>query len=295
MKKIGIYLIVISSSLCNTSLYAGTMGSTKSTINEWNGFYVGINAGGWWTSSGVINTFGTPTFANLGFELKNDPIMMEQALTTNATNKLSINTQGFIGGGQIGYNHQFSKKLMIGLDVDIDGTTQSQKDTSITKQTPITGESWTGTYPSSLSVSKNIDYIGTVRGRFGMLLRPTLLIYGTGGVAYGGVSFKTLFEQSTNITLPYDNFFPAFSASNNISQTRTGWAAGGGGEWMFQSNWSAKVEYLYTDLGSINTNSNLTQNINSPGSVGPLSGANMSSSARFAQNMVRVGVNYHFA
>ena len=64
-----------------------------------------------------------------------------------------------------------------------------------------------------------LDYIGTVRGRAGRLSTPTLLVYGTAGFAYGGVS--------------------AWSQTN----IRSGWTAGGGLEWMFAPNWSAKVEY----------------------------------------------------
>src|ERR1700682_3333400 len=38
--------------------------------------------------------------------------------------------------------------------------------------------------------------------------------------------------------------------SGSFSGTRIGYAVGAGGEWMLSSNWSAKLEYLYYDLGS---------------------------------------------
>jgi len=69
-----------------------------------------------------------------------------------------------------------------------------------------------------------------VRGRAGYLITPTLLLYGTAGFAYGDVT--------------------AFQRSN----TSTGWTAGGGAEWLFSPNWSAKVEYLYVDLDSSGIN-----------------------------------------
>ena len=289
MKKIALSLIAISSTLCGEIVSAGEMGPINVSSNQWTGFYLGANAGGWWTSSGTVNTVGTPTFAATGFP-GTDTTIMSQALAANATNQFSMNTGGFIGGGQIGYNRQFSKKIVLGLDVNIDGLMQSKKFATTTKAPQITGVFGTGPYPATISVSKNIDYLGTVRGRLGTLLKPTLLIYGTGGLAYGRVTFNTSFAQSAN--LPVGALWPEFSVANKISKNRTGWTAGGGGEWMFRPKWSAIVEYLYYDLGTINTYSNLTQ-IYTTGV--PFAAANMRSSTRFAASSVRVGVNYHFS
>ena len=80
-----------------------------------------------------------------------------------------------------------------------------------------------------------------MRGRFGYLLMPTLLIYGDGGLAYGGVNVSTSIFQAN---LP---FTPAFASFGNLSGTEVGWTAGGGVEWMFLPNWSVKAEYLYYD------------------------------------------------
>ena len=99
----------------------------------------------------------------------------------------------------------------------------------------------------------------------GVLIVPSFLPYATGGVAHGGAS-------------------------------RVGYAVGAGGEWMLSSNWSAKLEYLYYDLGSatyatgglaIDAGSSLQ------GGVGTDAVAT-STTVRFNDNIVRVGVNYHF-
>jgi outer membrane immunogenic protein len=95
-----------------------------------------------------------------------------------------------------------------------------------------------------------------VRGRVGYLFIPTLLIYGTGGFAYGQVD--------------------AFGLSN----TATGWTAGGGAEWLFAPNWSAKIEYLYVSLYNNNWNGG--------------GGFNFGSNYNPQFNVVRAGVNYHF-
>ena len=82
------------------------------------------------------------------------------------------------------------------------------------------------------SANANLSWFGTVRGRVGYLITPTLLIYGTGGFAYGQVD------------------------AWGLASTNTGWTAGGGVEWMFAPHWSAKVEYLYVDLSGSNSLNN---------------------------------------
>jgi outer membrane immunogenic protein len=62
---------------------------------------------------------------------------------------------------------------------------------------------------------------------------------------------------------------------------------------MFLPNWSAKVEYLYYDLGTVNTNQLLTQINVGAGGI-PWGAATVHSSTRFNGNVVRAGINYHF-
>jgi len=101
-----------------------------------------------------------------------------------------------------------------------------------------------------------LPWFGTVRGRAGYLFTPTLLLYGTAGFAYGGVDVW------------------------GLSNTRTGWTAGGGVEWMFMPNWSVKAEYLFLDLDS-------------GGATGTF-GWNFGNHFHPQINVVRAGVNYHF-
>jgi len=77
---------------------------------------------------------------------------------------------------------------------------------------------------------------------------PDLVLYGTGGLAYGRV------DASANWRFdPEQGQAPA-----SVSKTKVGWTAGAGAEWMFARNWSAKLEYLYVDLGSESAIGNLT-------------------------------------
>ena len=65
----------------------------------------------------------------------------------------------------------------------------------------------------------------------------------TGGLAYGDVSYSSTDPISGRVGT--DSAYPAA-----FSRTKVGWTAGAGAEWAFAPNWSAKIEYLYIDLGN---------------------------------------------
>ena len=141
------------------------------------------------------------------------------------------------------------------------------------------------------TASRSLDYIGTVRGRLGYLITPTLLAYATGGLAYGGVnSSVSIFQTILGNTDPIPA--PPSILGGGYSNTRAGWTAGGGMEWMFMPNWSAKVEYLYYDLGSVTAALSPAVQIFPPSAVYWASATTVSS--RLNGNIVRAGVNYHF-
>jgi outer membrane immunogenic protein len=175
-------------------------------------------------------------------------------------------------------------------------------------------------------VKANTNWIGTIRGRLGYLVNPNFLVYGTGGLAYGGVT-----ASSTNYVIgrlvsatetPSDALnqnipISTIPGQGNISATLVGWTAGGGVEWMASQNWSIKAEALYYDLGSVSMNSSpivglkpdlsaMLQNnlipVN-PSVLSSLFGYNVGAPAtanvpvtrvRFDGVIVRAGVNYHF-
>jgi outer membrane immunogenic protein len=259
----------IAAALTVGSAFAADLPSTKAPPYlppppppMWTGFYVGLNAGGTWSDSNSVDTasFATiPGTAALFANLASASVPVGQS-------------GGFIGGGQIGYNWQFSNNFVAGIEADIQGVAHSGN----------SGSAATAFFPvvTTLSSTKTLDYLGTVRGRLGYLVTPTLLAYGTGGLAYGGVSSNTSIQQ-----FGLTNGFVGLGAGN-FSDTRVGWTAGGGVEWMFWPNWSAKAEYLYYDLGSVTYAGSLN--------VGPIGYAIPLSTARFNGHIVRAGVNYHF-
>lgn len=112
-----------------------------------------------------------------------------------------------------------------------------------------------------------------------------VLIYGTGGFAYG----------YTNNTYSFAGFMTSVygQASSGVStfgNTQLGWVAGGGIEWSPFSfpSWSTKVEYLYTDLGT--TNQNLVSSYSTSAQYNMVGVKTHPTSF----NTVRVGLNWHF-
>ncbi|PWB82664.1 MAG: porin family protein [Methylocystaceae bacterium] len=257
----------------------------------WTGFYLGLNAGYTFSDSNSVNTVVTPTGASAGWPhgAGVDTIPHLSALSAATSGRAPINSDGFIGGGQIGYNYQFGNSFVAGIEADIQGIAGSRRSANAWSVAAV-GPTDPSNYIGSSAASKSLDYLGTVRGRLGFLFTPTLLVYGTGGLAYGGVSTSSSIFASNDVYSPSNHLPPVFGGSA-FSDTRVGWTAGGGLEWLFLPNWSAKVEYLYYDLGSVTTNFAFPQVDNSSGLSASFGGQ---STTRFNGHIVRAGVNYHF-
>ncbi len=256
----------------------------------WTGFYVGLNAGGTWANSNNISTVAAP----IAVPSAVNPAAwgpLAGALALSASSFIGGgNNGGFIGGGQVGYNWQFYNSFVVGIEADIQGIAGSRgNNVAAVSGAPVAGfppEAYTGVS----TARRSVDYLGTVRGRLGWLFTPTLLLYGTGGLAYGGVNLNTAFVGIETPT--FAGGAPIFGGTA-FSDTRVGWTAGGGIEWMFLPNWSAKVEYLYFDLGNVTANGFV---VHTPGVLvaGPIAAAATQTTTRFNGNIVRAGLNYHF-
>ncbi|MGA9601552.1 MAG: outer membrane beta-barrel protein, partial [Methylocystis sp.] len=189
------------------------------------------------------------------------------------------------------------RSWVVGIEADIQGVTATGGGTNLISAAPL----GTPFVPGSVVgggtyASKSLDYIGTVRGRIGALINPALLVYVTGGLAYGGVNSSTSQLQSGVGAIFGPALTPAWGASGSYSDTRTGWTAGAGLEWMFWPNWSAKVEYLYYDLGTVNYSSGVSGSF---ANVAPIPGQPLFlngtwTTARFDGHIFRAGLNYHF-
>jgi outer membrane immunogenic protein len=262
----------------------------------WTGFYVGLNAGGTFANSnrqtiGVGPVAADAAWRNAYGNQINNLIAFSSAASAAGYNG---NNGGFIGGGQIGYNWQVMGKFVAGMEADIQGVANSNGSRAFATGAPVAGSQFGDAWLGNHSVRGNLQYLGTVRGRLGWLVMPTLLVYGTGGLAYGGLSLNTTSSiySVTGSGALSDGVAPAIGGVN-FSNTQVGWTAGGGLEWMFMQNWSAKVEYLYYDLGTLTQNFALASydNGNNANATAVFGGQ---ARARVNGNIVRAGVNYHF-
>jgi outer membrane immunogenic protein len=225
-------------------------------VSNWNGWYVGINAGGGFQSQeatlsstgpfGLLPLFGLPAAGAIGVPMW---------------------VSGPLGGFTVGWNWQAGWWLA-GIEADID----CANITGISNLTPPFGA--VGTFAG---VTNTLDRLGTVRGRLGVLAGTNFLLYGTAGFAYG----RNTLEVTVIQPAPFVNVY------NQDRATKTGWTAGGGVEWNFISNWTVKGEYLYVDLGS-QTTTGLFSTV-----AGPLTG-NITATNNDRYHILRIGVNYIF-
>lgn len=215
---------------------------------NWTGFYVGVNVGGSWGHQDV--TFDSPA----GIITNRDHI------------------DGVIGGGQVGYNWQGpGSPWVFAIEADIQGSGQKSSNSFVTPNTLFCGAACFVVPGNSISYEDKLEWFGTVRGRIGYAIgdRGTWLPYVTGGLAYG----ETKISGSGTLA---GGAATAFS----VSDVRVGWVVGAGIEWAFADRWSAKLEYLFMDLGS---DPGIVENTTTTVTTG-----------RMTDNIARVGVNLRF-
>jgi outer membrane immunogenic protein len=261
-------------------------------VATWTGFYVGANVGANWNNDKTIIS-SNPTFASILLQtLPPFFTAMFNAYTPSGNGALPANSSGqFVGGGQIGYNYQLAR-LVLGIEADIQSGSHSTA--SRVNSTTASFLFSSSNVVSSLTAQSSLDYLGTVRGRIGGLVTPTLLAYGTGGLAYGHVhSAVDIVQTAVGTGQNAGQFLVTPGSGGVFSQMRTGWTIGGGIEWMFVPNWMAKVEYLHYDLGSVSYGAG-TRTTVLGGVPGPAWTLVSNTTTRFSGDVVRVGVNYKF-
>ena len=142
----------------------------------------------------------------------------------------STDPTGALGGAQLGYNYQFSSWLL-GIEAEFDGTS-AQGSTNFVG--PSTGGPGTGT---AISVFGDHRWYTTVSGRLGYVM-GSLLLYAKGGGAWMNA------DDKLNVTTN------GVTVNSSMSNTRSGWNAGVGLEYLLFPRWSAKFEYDYLDFGT---------------------------------------------
>jgi outer membrane immunogenic protein len=256
-------------------------------VYNWTGWYFGVNAGA---------SFGR---AKTDFNVTNVTLTGFTAccvLPTGFASSDVLEPSGFIGGGQIGYNWQYSPLIVVGLEADFQGALERD---SINLSNPFNVRSLnTGDFAVGTTVrdySTKIEWFGTVRGRIGYVWgNGNVLSYVTGGLAYGRVDF----EGTSTVSGAVDSAFP-FSITQVIgphSHVNTGWVVGYGTEGVIDfwgaRNWTWKIEGLYMDLGTLDT-TGVTSSVSFV-DFSSASGAQVTMHSHFTDGILRAGLNYKF-
>jgi outer membrane immunogenic protein len=159
----------------------------------------------------------------------------------------------FLGGVQGGFDYQFAPNWVAGVEAQY---------------------SWLGgnnnggaSFPAGTLITGNTDQLGSVTGRFGYTWGPTLL-YAKGGYAW---------RENPNINVSLGGVGVPFTTTGN---SQNGYTVGGGLEYMFAPNWSAKIEYQYYNFGSTTFTSGTPEIV----------GAHF----RDDEHTVKAGLNYRF-
>jgi opacity protein-like surface antigen len=244
-------------------------------VFTWTGLYVGFSGGYAWTGSDPINL----TTVNLQ---DNTLAGFGPASAAGATGTVRARLDGFVFGGQIGYNWQFADRLVAGLEADIQGAGVRGGNGQIgVVPAPL------GFAATSFKANRALESLGTVRGRLGYTVTPAIMAYVTGGFAFGGADLTGAVTQSLRPSLLVSD-----TARGDRYGLLTGWTVGAGAEAALNRNLSARLEYLYYDLGELwLANPSLTQR----GALGVVAVTDATSAhARYNGHLLRAGVNYRF-
>ena len=197
-------------------------------VESWTGFYLGAELGGRWSNT---------TWTSTGLE---DPVAAFENVRLPQGNPASFNAATVRAGGYAGYNWQVAPTWVVGLEGDIAWGNSSKTSAGIP------GSWFAFSTPATIALdSSNVreGWDGTIRGRLGFLITPSVMLFGTGGVAF----------QDVSVTANCSRNGPwcVLNRSESFNHVMTGWTVGGGIEGKVASGWLARLEYRYADFGSL--------------------------------------------
>jgi outer membrane immunogenic protein len=206
--------------------------SAAASVNNWTGWYAGLNAGGDWGTSNSAMSADLVGGGFFGNECQQGVCEVNVEDVARAGQQ-RFRTSGFSGGVQGGYNRQ-SGNWLLGIEADFD---YFRSVGSGTNSVPLaSGEP----FRSIANISTSTDWLFTLRPRVG-LVQNNWLFYATGGLAV------TQLRASWNWT--ETEFGSAENAS--AASIKAGWTVGGGVETMLPQNWIVGVEYLYVKIPGV--------------------------------------------
>ncbi len=257
--------------LVGAALLAMTAAALQSAVAQpvsWAGLYAGGNVGySWGKSKTDVSYFNSTTGAAI-------------APPTGSTTNPSFNLDGVIAGLQLGNNWQ-NGKLVFGVEADIQWSGQKGTGNSLCAGTGTGGPCMppltflpAGAAGTTFALEQKLAWFATLRGRLGHTITPTWLAYVTGGLAFGNIKTNSTLSGFTGVGA-------ASSVAASSSATKTGWTLGVGVEGVISGKWTAKVEYLYMDLGTVSGSVTNTAIL-----------VRSDFSSKITDNILRVGLNY---
>jgi outer membrane immunogenic protein len=187
-------------------------------VPSWAGMYFGVSLGVRWADVTWTTTSIVPPPAG----------------TVPASE--SYADRSFRAGGYVGYNWQIAPTTIFGVEADFAWADGKRSVGGIPGTYSAAGAALALANDSS-TVREGWD--SSVRARFGLLISPTWLAYGTGGWAWQNV------EASASCVVA--GGYCLAPRSESARKTLSGWTVGGGLEGMMSGGWLARVEYRYAD------------------------------------------------
>jgi len=252
---------------------AGVTGDAGLTVavkspgrHDWSGPHIGATVGYAWAAA------RTTTLEPAS------PAALQASLEGATPLKQTADVAGFAGGGQIGYDYQFHRVFLAGVESDFSyapvGGSYADTDllTYVYDLQPFAG--------LTTSTKRNMRWLTTTRARFGPAVTDDLLFYVTGGFAAAQVSARGAIGQ-VGVNCNY-----VFCSQGGVSQVATGWTAGLGVEYALARDFSFKTEWLYLGLPKS------TFQMVAIGAGSADAPINVISTTNNATQLVRAGVNY---
>lgn len=204
---------------------------------------------------------------------------------------------GLTGGGFLGYNYQFGR-MVVGAEADfaakkLESSATGTVAASATYSGGATGDPASANRTEFFTGLVRQNWDASARLRLGGLITPSILLYGTGGVAFGSVdsafsySATTVYNEVGGASLTHTAF-----GSGSWNDLRLGWTAGAGIEAALAANWKVRAEYRFTDLGRFTENVPLIRTTNGALPNAGSAAAVADVSASF--HTLRLGVAYSF-
>ncbi|HEY4031078.1 MAG TPA: hypothetical protein VGM25_12090 [Caulobacteraceae bacterium] len=286
--------LLLSSAIAAITATAAFGAHAQAPAFNWTGPYVGINAGD--------DFDGATRFDRTTGQGANNVASLANGLRPMGH---AVHGSGFTGGAQVGYNYELGNGRNYGLGMVglggagvVGGIEADAAYVDIHRTDTLSNTTFLGplVVPSTTPYTRvnqyqgDLDFLGTVRGRLGLAF-DRMLVYGTGGFAYGDVQRQATFYGPNAPTTPF------FTGESN--GMRSGFVYGGGVEYAIPtgsfldrfnvfhaSAVTIKAEYLHYDLGADTVT---LAGVNGGAGIG-----GYTSRVRTDGDLVRAGINYKF-